>query len=167
VTKVPRGMCIPLRSARGGVAAEAIVDDEDYELVTSLGRWCFDRYAVRNQLFTDGRKARLYMHRFIMKPVPGMDIDHINRNKLDNRRLNLRVCMPAQNQMNMPLSRANTSGHRGVTWDRSRSKWLAHISANGRYYHLGRFERIEDAAAAWSRAALDLHGEFAGQGVLP
>lgn len=113
-----------------------------------------------------GIKGRLYKaHRvaWALKTGewPNHMIDHINNNPSDNRWSNLRAATPSQNQMNIKCIKSNTSGHKGVTWSKAAQKWRASIKANGKQFHLGVFERIEDAIRAYADAAARLHGEFA------
>jgi len=92
---------------------------------------------------------------------PSHEIDHINGVRDDNRLANLREATPSQNQANKAMRSDNTSGIKGVSWDRSRGKWHASINVSGRMKNLGRFQKIEDAASAYADAAMKFHGEFA------
>ena len=88
-------------------------------------------------------------------------IDHINRDALDNTIANLRVASCSQNAMNRAITIRNTSGYKGVSWDKLTKKWHARIERNRRSYHLGFYENILDAAAAYNKAAIELHQQFA------
>lgn len=88
-------------------------------------------------------------------------VDHINRNPLDNRKINLRAATRSQNGMNRSMQRNNTSGFRGTCWDKQKQKWWAQIKINGRTKRLGYFDDILDAAKAYDKAAAELFGEFA------
>jgi len=92
---------------------------------------------------------------------PEGDIDHANCDPIDSRLANLRAATRSQNHANKGTRADNTSGRKGVSWDKSRRKWVAHIGRNGRIYHLGRFNSAEDASASYSEAAQRLYGEFA------
>lgn len=119
-------------------------------------------YAIRD-VPRPGKRVRLHValvERIGIVVPPGQEIDHINRNGLDNRRANLRIVPHALNARNQPLSRANTSGFKGVTWNRRKRRWQAQIMVNGRNHWLGNFERLEDAAAAYVEGSKRLHGEF-------
>ncbi len=72
------------------------------------------------------------MHRVILGTPPGLFTDHVNGNQLDNRRENLRVCTPSQNQANKKLSKNNTSGHKGVEHVKKINRWRATIVVNGK-----------------------------------
>jgi hypothetical protein len=84
-------------------------------------------------------------------------LDHINRNKSDNRIENLRECTSTQNHGNASRQINNTSGYKGVTWHISNKKWMAQIK--GKY--LGMFKTAEGAAFAYDNAAIEIFGEFA------
>ncbi len=89
-------------------------------------------------------------------------VDHINGNPSDNRACNLRACNQMQNLGNSKRPKHNKSGVKGVFWDKERSKWMAQIQMeNRRSTYLGRFEKIEDAAACYAAAARKKFGEFA------
>lgn len=88
-------------------------------------------------------------------------IDHRDRVATNNAPDNLRPATTFQNAQNHGLRRDNTSGHKGVVWYPSREQWLVRITANGRRRHLGYFDLLADAIAAYEKAALELHGEFA------
>lgn len=116
-------------------------------------------YAVRNAP-KGSSPSTVYMHRMLLG-YPSLEVDHINLDGLDNRLSNLRVASHAENNRNKPLRSDNKSGAKGVTWDKERGKWFAKISCAGRQIALGRFDYIEDAKAAYDRAAVKIHGDFA------
>jgi hypothetical protein len=140
----------------------ALVDEDDFEML-SQWKWsanCDGGYACRGFRSAFGHHARSYMHRTIMLPDPGQQIDHINGDKLDNRRANLRICTNSQNGRNRPAPTTNTSGFKGVSWNKKRGLWLAKIH-DGEYRWLGCFALKEDAAQAYDEAARDHFGKFA------
>jgi hypothetical protein len=138
----------------------AIVDDADFEWL-SQWPWFFSTgYAIRREGKLFGRK-NIMMHRLIMNTPEGMDTDHINGDKLDNRRENLRVCTRSQNMQNTTRRSDNTSGYKGVDWDKENGKWRAEIKVDSRRINLGRYDSAEEAALAYDRAAREYHGEFA------
>lgn len=92
---------------------------------------------------------------------PDHFIDHIDTNKFNNRWSNLRRATKAQNTNNRGLSKRNTSGFKGATFDKRRRLWLAQIVCQSRHYHLGRFRTAEEAHAAYVAKAKEFHGEFA------
>ena len=98
------------------------------------------------------------MHREIMKPSKVEVIDHINHNKLDNTKENLRCCTKQQNEMNK-VKRSNTSSKfKGVT---KINKWMASITFNNKTINLGYFNTEKEAAKIYNVKAKELFGEFA------
>lgn len=91
---------------------------------------------------------------------PKSELDHINGNRLDNRICNLREATPHQNQANKGMRSDNTSGVKGVTWDKSRGKWMAAISFYGRHVFLGRYSTINAAEKAYNEGAERYFGEY-------
>ena len=91
---------------------------------------------------------------------PKEEIDHINGRRGDNRICNLREATHAQNCKNLSLSKSNTSGFRGVSWDAKRKKWCAIIVVNYRHNRLGYFDTPEAASAAYEAKATELFGTF-------
>lgn len=141
----------------------ALVDDADYERV-SQHKWHIKRYSGGLAYATgrpNGGERKVLMHRFILNPPDGFEVDHINGDGLDNRRANLRVCSHAENQKNVKKPTTNTSGYKGVAWSKHHLRWKAEIRANGKRIHLGTFDTAEEAAAAYDTAAKQMHGEFA------
>ena len=104
----------------------------------------------------------IFLHALIMGEAPeGKEVDHVNRDPLDNRRQNLRFVTRSQNLMNTNVPRNNTSGTKGVCRDEKKSKWRARIGNNGGRIHLGRFNRKEDAIAARKASESKHFGEHA------
>jgi hypothetical protein len=95
-----------------------------------------------------------------------LQIDHIDCVRLNNRIQNLRLATHAENGRNSALRRTSNSGYRGVHWSKQNKKFVAKISTNGRKKHLGSFPTAEQAAAAYTTAAIALHGEFVHPSVL-
>lgn len=144
----------------------AIVDDEDYEALTKW-KWCYHKnprnnsgYAVGNSRNQDGKRITIRMHRVILDTPPGYETDHVNGNGLDNRKDNLRVATHSQNKWNTDKPADNTSGYKGVSWDKRKEKWQAQVRFNNKYIHLGRFKKKLEAAIAYNKAAIKYHGEF-------
>jgi len=144
---------------------QAVVDDEDFDLLMGMGRWCAMKlggkfYAYKGKwLPSEHRTRHIAMHRLLCGLVWGDPrvVDHINGDGLDNRRANLRVCSRAQNQAN-GVGRTRTSRFKGVSLDMRSGKWLAQCKRNK---WLGRFSTEHEAAIAYNRAALFEFGEFA------
>ena len=136
--------------------ASFIFDSQDEEIV-KLHSWSIARGRVRTTV--DGKTV--YFHQFVLKPPDGAEVDHVNGNKLDNRRCNLRVATHSQNNQNKRLRRDNTTGYKGVCFDKRAGKYIAYINANGARTYLGYFDDSLLAAMAYDRAAIRLHGEYA------
>lgn len=135
----------------------AIVDEEDFASLSQYV-WLCDTTGYARRYLGGGKYS--HMHREVLQAAE--IVDHINRNKLDNRRSNLRPCTRAQNAQNISTHRdKRTSKHKGVTFDKSRSRWSADIMAMGKRLRLGRFDTEEEAASAYRAAAVRLHKEFA------
>jgi len=133
----------------------ALVDDDDYERLSQFV-WRFQKgrqtgYAVRG----DG----ILMHSEVLGTA--LEVDHVNRNGLDNRKVNLRHATPSQQQANKIKGnwRKFTSKYKGVHFYQNR--WQATICKNKKKIYLGRFLDEVDAARAYDRAAIELFGEFA------
>jgi len=145
----------------------ALVDDEDFERLNAFkwhSQWnphTQSFYAVRNSPKAGGKQLTVRMHREIMGAKSNKQVDHENHNTLDNRKENLRVCTREQNARNGRSRRNNTSGFKGVSWDKRALKWLAHVGAHGKAKHLGYFANPIEAAVAYDAAAVLVHGEFA------
>lgn len=142
-----------------------LVDEADAPAVTAHTWYAHaergTHYACTNVRLPDGRKTILKLHRMLL-PVPaGIEVDHANRNGLDNRRVNLRPSTPSQNRANRPAPANSTSGYKGVSLDRGRNTWVAYITVDRRKRHLGAFADSWSAAQAYNAAALDAWGEFA------
>ena len=134
----------------------AIIDDEDLEKVRNH-TWCFDSSNGYPVSRIKGKRVRL--HRFLLGIKSKKFVDHINRNKLDNRRSNLRICNVFENVRNRGLNRNNTSGYKGVT--KIKDKWRAQISFKRKFIDLGIFSTPKEAAIAYNNKAKDIHGDFA------
>jgi len=92
--------------------------------------------------------------------APELEIDHWDRDKLNNRWENLRAVTRAQNGRNLRLRVDSTSGVKGVSREKDSGKWHAKIWMDGKQHHLGSYFTVEEAAAAYKEASLRLHGEF-------
>jgi hypothetical protein len=143
------------------------VDDDDFEKYGKL-KWRMDltnnQYIKTSQYQKDtGKTKTIYLHRLIMKEYikDGFEIDHINRNRLDNRKSNLRICKRHQNMGNVLKHQDNNSGYKGVCWDKARKKWIARICYKYKTFNLGRFSDIFDAVKVYDKKAKELFGEFA------
>jgi len=131
-------------------------DIEDYDLIKDY------RWNINNYCFTVSNKKTIFLHRLIMNN-PDLKIDHINRNKLDNRKSNLRLCTSSQNNMNKTIPADNTSGIIGVCYNKLSNRWQAYIQINKIMSHLGFYKNIDDAIIARLNAEYKYYGEFAPQ----
>jgi hypothetical protein len=95
------------------------------------------------------------------------DVDHRDRNTLNNKRDNLRVATRSQNYANQKVRSTNTSGFKGVNWSKSHRAWCARICVNYKRVNLGDFSTAEDAARAYNTAAQHHFGEFAKLNLVP
>ena len=153
---------VPLRG-KYGVGLFALVDAEYAELVFKYSWYTSTGHACANIPSLDGkRKGRtLTMHRLLMQEPTGMDVMHMNGDKLDNRMSNLRVVTRSQTAQASCVKASNTSGFRGVSFHKGAGRWQASIKSNGKNYHLGTHDTPEEASAAYQQAALIHHGEYA------
>ena len=139
----------------------ALVDDDDYNFLSQMKWHCdtkgYARHAVR---FSKTELITLRMHRVITKAAKGVEVDHIDGNKLNNQKSNLRFATDCENKRNQKIYRNNTSGIKGVSWHKGHNRWTAHIGVNGRKIWLGHFRDREDAAKCYREAAIRYHGNF-------
>lgn len=144
----------------------AIVDDEDYHRLIKRNWSYAGGYAV-TKIRTEEGYTTLAMHKMLMNPQKGFDVDHINHNKLDNRKCNLRICTRSQNKQNQAKQKNNKSGFKGVSWHNKLNKWQALIMVDRHLRHLGYFDEIEDAARAYNLAAKQYHGDYSVLNTVP
>lgn len=95
---------------------------------------------------------------------PQSQIDHIDGNRQNNSRKNLRLASPSENSQNRSMPGSNTSGFKGVTFHKGTGKFQAAIKRDGRFFYLGLYETAEHAHAEYQKAAAAIHGEFANFG---
>jgi hypothetical protein len=163
---------IPLRNKDRIIVAHALVDDDDFEIY-GYHKWHMTKkgYVVRGIPHPAGgvwgsgysRYTKIGIHRLIMGLEWGdpREPDHIDHNRLNNQRYNLRLGTRAQNAQNL-LSKGGSSSYRGVTW--KANKWQAQVVLDGKHHLLGRFESEDEAgqvAASWRRE----HMPFSVEGV--
>lgn len=116
----------------------------------------YTRINIKGKLYYAHRLAFLYM----TGRWSENDIDHINGKKSDNAWVNLREATRSQNFYNRGISSNNTTGVKGVSWDKAREKFAAKISVDGKLKNIGRFDNIEDAKTAYQGYAKKIHGEY-------
>lgn len=147
---------------KGSIVAHAQVDDEDFEAVSKF-KWSLHN---RGYAITGGGNSKMLMHRMILglqnergggrgSGATKSQADHINADKLDNRRANLRVVTNQENHQNRQVSRG-TSRYRGVYFHKASGKWSARAKLNGKTYWAGLHELEEDAGMAAWRLRMEL-----------
>lgn len=146
---------------------EAVIDAVDAPLVENVN-WCasVDRredgsirgvYALGR---VSGTRRAILLHRMIVAPPEGEQVDHHDGDGLNCRRYNMRTATHTENMRNARKRVDNASGSKGVSWNRVSLNWQVHIRAGGRQINLGRFADLAQATAAYSRASAELHGDF-------
>lgn len=133
-------------------------DLEDYGLIKEYCWNIHDGYVTTID-YTNGREY-IKMHRLIMNAHSDEVIDHRMHKTVDNRKASLRRATQATNHFNHCIYSNNTSGVSGVNWDEESQKWRARLWANGKMYHLGRFDNFNDAVEARMEAEQKYFGEF-------
>lgn len=145
----------------------ALVDDADYEF---LNQWKWYAFRAGNKWYAARTSKRdsitkkqttIWIHRVINNTPAGLDTDHVDGNGLNNQKSNLRSVTGSQNQGNTGKRRDNTSGFKGVTWDKHANKYTAQIRFNKEHIYLGLFTDPVDAARAYDSKALEIFGDFA------
>lgn len=144
----------------------AIVDDDDYEKISSM-KWSATWRPKMGKFYAVGSLAkygkRVYMHREIMGLTigDGLLVDHIDHNTLDNRKANLRIVNNSQNMMNHgKIQKNNTSGCRGVHFEKRTNQYRVQVWAGGKPIWGGRHDTFESAKLSYERLAKLHHAEF-------
>ena len=134
-------------------------DIEDYDKIKEYNWYISLSGYVVSSATKDQKEVR--MHRLIMDCPKGKVVDHINHCKSNNCKSNLRICTHAENGKNRSISKNNTSGVTGVSWDKGKNRWRVQIIVNGKKIECGYFKTIEEAAKARREAEIKYFGEFA------
>jgi len=135
-----------------------IVDEDDYKKLC-IRKWYFKPNS--KTLDTGYASSRAgYMHRIIVNAPSNMLVDHINGDKLDNRKSNLRLCTMSQNKANSTQYSSNKSGYKGVYWHKHVKKWQSQIRYKGKIYHLGSFDTALEAHMAHKKKHQKLFKKF-------
>lgn len=143
---------------------ETQIDPEDvfllkkynYHPIKDKGNNIYLRRSVRK----NNKCETEFLHKDIINPPKGMQVDHINGDTLDNRKCNLRPCTRLQNQYNRSLYKNNKSGYKGVSFIRRQKKYQATLKINGEVKYLGLYSDPKKAAIAYDLAAIKYYGEF-------
>ena len=140
----------------------AIVDDCQFEELNKYS-WCVTSHGYAKRGYRkDGKQFVVYMHRVVAGCKKGLEVDHINHNKLDNRAENLRVCTSSQNKRNIkPYTQKQHSKYKGVSLNKRINKWRAYIKINRKQISLGMYFCEIEAAKAYDKKAKELFGEHA------
>lgn len=143
------------------------VSTEDYEWLNGYN-WCavYDKklrnyYVTRGKRLSEGGPGATRMHVAIVSPDKGYLVDHINRDTLDNRRTNLRQATKSQNQTNTKTPVTNTSGQKGVSFNKVWKKWVVRMHIDGKEQRLGVFASFDDAVNLYHVESIKHHGQFA------
>ncbi len=147
----------------------ALVDDEDFEEISKY-KWHFHGGRARTtrhdpkKYKETARRSRIvgtYMHRMLLKAGPTDEIDHVDRNPLNNKKSNLRFCTRSQNIQNTPRRAMGSNTYKGVTYRKESGAWRARIVVNGKRLSLGEGRDPKELARLYNAAALKYHGAFA------
>jgi hypothetical protein len=138
------------------------IDKEDLDVAKKYNWSLSHGYVESSSLNTSNPKdiKKTSMHRLIMNTPRMMHTDHINFDKTDNRKSNLRICSARENTSHLKISSKNTSGFTGVYWDKNSKKWFAKIKHIGKQLHLGTYKNKEDAIKIRRCLARILFGAF-------
>jgi hypothetical protein len=134
------------------------LDTADLPIVSGY-TWHLNGGYACTSLKLNGKQTTISMHRLIMNSPPGLEVDHIDHITWRNKRENLRLGTTAENQFNSKIRVDNSSGYKGVSFNRKLEKWFAQIRVNGQKMGLGVFETKEAAACASYLAIKKYHGE--------
>jgi len=135
-----------------------LVDDWEYERLNKY-KWC--AHLNGNTYYAVKGVPIIRMHHSVLPPPPGLEIDHIDGDGLNNQRHNLRYCEHQQNCMNRRIQSGTSSKYKGVSWDKRKCKWQASIALNHKTSFLGYFKTEKEAALIYNVAAIQRFGEFA------
>lgn len=143
----------------------AIVDDKNYEYINQFKWYLSGRGYAMREVQKNKKVNKIYMHRVINNTPNNLLTDHINRNQLDNRAKNLRSCTTLQNCQNRKRYSNNTSGYKGVSFNKPDGKWRAYIRILGKLKYLGGFSTPQEASSIYNITAKEYFGVFSWRGV--
>lgn len=144
------------------------IDDQDFPLVSPF-KWGISKKRTSRTLYVKARIGgkTVHLHRWLLDLDPSQKVDHIDGNGLNNTRSNLRIATQSQNMVNAPKISSNTSGFKGVHWNKKDSRWRAEITVQGKCHSIGSFKDATEAAKAYDLQAIKFFGEFAKTNILP
>lgn len=145
---------------RGTIVSYTLVDDEEYDRVNQY------HWQMNAKGYAYIARKSLFLHRLLLNAPAGIQVDHIDRNKLNNQKSNLRLATQNQNRRNTPKFKTSrgkptTSNYKGVSLDKRTNRWNAYIGHNSKFIYIGCFGSEIEAAKAYNAKALELFGEFA------
>ncbi len=139
----------------------ALIDPDDFAKINQHKWLCCSRGYARRTVYGDSKKWQAYMHKEIIEIPDGMFTDHINGNRLDNRKCNLRAVDRKQNGRNRRKHIKGSSEYKGVSWSQGKKKWIARITITEKQVELGAFDSQFEAAVVYNHAANKYFGEYA------
>jgi hypothetical protein len=146
---------VVLYNINGEEVNRTLIDLEDVEKVKQF-KWHFN---ANNGYVESGSKGTKMLHRVIMDCPIDLTVDHISCNKLDNRKINLRICTQKENNLNKIVGKNSKSGVLGVNY--ADGKWRVRVHVDGKEINIGYYENLDDAKRARKDAAEKYYGEFA------
>lgn len=151
---------IKLNSDKYGDKETFISVNKLHKVLAFSGTWYLQYkygyfYAVGKIQIGVKKQKNIFLHRFINDPSGDEVVDHTNHNTLDNTDENLRNVSFAENQQNRSMKKTNTSGYRGVMWNKQSDKWMGRLKLRGKLIHVGLFENAEDANKAVVKARME------------
>lgn len=141
-----------LYNRKGKITAKSIIDLDDVDRVKGF------KWGLHAKGYVCNRDIGM-LHHFIMG-YTGNQYDHIDLNKLNNSKQNLRICSTFENARNKDISKRNKSGVKGVYWSKKALKWISQITVNYKVIYLGCFNSLQDASEAYRLASEKYHKEF-------
>lgn len=130
------------------------IDLEDVDKVKDY------KWSITGNSYIRNNKTGIRLHRFVMNCPDDKIVDHINHDRFDNRKSNLRICNNSQNQMNTSLRKDNKSGYKGITWNKRKNKWMVRIGYKDSSIFLGYFDNLEEAIEIRKEAEKKYHKEY-------